>query len=286
MVKLSKVSKYYGNNIGIENIDLEIKKGEIYGFIGKNGAGKSTTIRTILKYIKASSGEIEVPDKKNIGYLPSEINLYDDMTVLEMIKYNDTFYDNKYLKNGLNYAEIFKLDLDKKISDLSLGNKKKLGLVLTLMHKPEVLIFDEPTSGLDPIMQDIFFNMLKELKKKNRIIFLSSHNLTEVRNICDKISIIKDGHIEKVLSVSELDNNECFLVTVKCPDIKKKNLPLKDMIIKSLDDTEIKFIYKNDINELIKYLSTIKISKLLIEETKLEDIFMEYYKDGYGKKRV
>lgn len=278
MLKLSRVSKYYDDKVGIEDVSFEIKPGQIYGFIGPNGSGKSTTIRTIMKYLKKNSGEISVTDKKNIGYLPSEINLYEDLNVLEMIKYNDNFYDNKYLDQGIKYAKKLNLDLTKNIKELSLGNLKKLGIVLTLMHDPKLIILDEPTSGLDPLMQDELIKILKEEKEKGKAILFSSHNLVEIRKISDIVGIIENGKIVKVLTIDDLMKNEYMIITIFCKDIKKQPLPLKDMMIKVLKDDEIKFVYKNNINELIKILSTMTVDKILIEEVSLEDIFLDYYR--------
>ena len=280
MTKLSRVSKYYDNSQMIDASVL-IKEGKIYGFVELNGSNKNSTIKTIMRFIKNNGSTLDIEDKNRIGYLPSELSFDDDLTVMEMIGYNDTFYDNKFFNEGIQYASILELDLNKKINNLSMGNLRKLGFVLTLMHNPKIIILDEPISGLDSKTQDLLINILNEEKKKNKIILISSRNLVEISKICDEIGLIEDGKIEKIISIDELMKNEYMIVTILCKDIKKKRLPLKDMIIKTLKDNEIKFIYKNDINELIKILSGIKIDKMLIEETNLEDILLYYYS---GKK--
>ncbi len=287
MLKLEELTKYYGKNRGIEDVNLEIKTGEIFGFIGPNGAGKSTTIRTILEFIKKDKGLINLKldkFKEEIGYLPAEVNLYDDLTVLEMLKYNDSFYNNKYFNNGLKIAKRLALDTNKIINELSFGNLKKLGIVLALMHNPQFIILDEPTSGLDPLMQNEFFDILEEEKEKGKTIFFSSHNLPEIKKICDRVAIIKDGKIVDTISIKDLTNYDFCIVTIKAPNIKKVNLPLKNMQVRTMAKDEINFIYKGNINDLISILKDIKLDKLLIEESTIEDIFLHYYKEDYNDK--
>ena len=197
IIKIEHLKKYYGQNRGVEDVSMEIRKGERYGFIGPNGAGKSTTIRTLIGLINKTSGNIlingkevdkdDVILKEDIGYLPSEINLYDDMTVRDILNYHETFYQKDLKERRNELVTLLKIDEDKKIEDLSLGNKKKVGIVLALMHKPSILILDEATSGLDPIMQNIFHNLLLEEKKKGTTILYSSHILSEVASICDRV---------------------------------------------------------------------------------------------------
>lgn len=201
-IEIKGLTKNYGKARGVEDVNLKIKKGEIFGFIGPNGAGKSTTIRCIMNLINENSGEIfldnSMANKKNyklkeeIGYLPSEIYLYEDLTVEKMIKYSASFY-KKDCTEKINYlTKKLDMDLKKKIDELSLGNQKKLGIILALMHSPKILILDEATSGLDPLMQNIFYELLEEEKSKGTTIFFSSHILNEIKKICDRVAIIKE----------------------------------------------------------------------------------------------
>ena len=284
MIELKKLKKYYGNIKGIENVSFKLNKGEIYGFIGPNGAGKSTTIRTIMGLINKTSGQIlfngeEISDdvKEKIGYLPSEVNLYDDMTVKEIFDFHQTFYKKDFTKRKKQLVKLLKIDEKKKIEDLSLGNLKKVGIVLSLMHEPELLILDEPTSGLDPIMQNVFHNILMEEKQKGTTILYSSHVLSEVSNLCDRVGFIKDGIIIKEEKIADLSKNDYTYLTITSKEIEKikKDLKLK---IKSETNTETKFLSDIEINTLIKKLSKYDIDKLLIENISLEDLFEEYYK--------
>ena len=287
MLELQHLKKYYGDIKGIEDVSLKLEKGVIYGFIGPNGAGKSTTIRTIMGLINKNGGTIlfdgkelnsdDINIKKRIGYLPSEVNLYDDMTVKELFNYHESFYQIDTSKRRKELVKLLKIDEKKKIEDLSLGNLKKVGIVLALMHSPELLILDEATSGLDPIMQSIFHDILLEEKKRGTTILYSSHILSEVYNICDKIGFIKDGKIIKEDTIDNIKKNSYTYLTISSSDIDKIKKDLK-LEIKEESKNEIKFINNMDSNELIKRLSNYKINKLLIENISLEDLFSNYYK--------
>ena len=283
MLRIENLTKYYGNIRGVEDLSLELMDGEIFGFIGPNGAGKSTTIKCIMNFINKTSGNIYINDilvedknfeyKNLIGYLPSEIHLYDDYTVLEMFKYSSLFYSNKALKRALELSKRLELETNKKIEDLSLGNLKKVGIVLALMHNPKLLILDEPTSGLDPIIQEEFFNILKEEKKKGTTIFFSSHVLSEIKKVCDRVGIIKEGHLIKVDTISNFNKNNYLNIHIESKDIEKISKELNIDIINN------NFIYQGDINILINKLSKYKIDKLLINEPEIEELFIDYYKE-------
>ena len=286
ILEIKNLTKYYGDTLGVKDLSLSLNEGEIFGFIGPNGAGKSTTIRCIMNLINKTNGTIlfnneeltkdSIHLKELIGYLPSEINLYDDLTVKEMLDYHETFYKKNINKKRNELINKLKLDESKKIEDLSLGNLKKLGIVLAFMHSPKLLILDEPTSGLDPIMQNVFYDLLNEEKQKGTTIFYSTHILSEISKICDRVGIIKDGKLLKIENVDNIKNNNFNIVTIKSNDIDKivKELELDNELI---ENNSIKFNNKLDINELINKLSKYKIDKLLIEEATLEEILINYY---------
>lgn len=287
ILEVIKLKKYYGNIRGVEDVSFCLKKGEAYGFIGPNGAGKSTTIKTIMNLINLTSGKIIINGKENakdnlelkrmVGYLPSEIYLYGDLTVKEMLDFHESFYDKNLSKRRNRLVKLFKLDESKKTEDLSLGNLKKLGIVLALVHEPEILILDEPTSGLDPIMQKLFYDILAEEKKKGTTILYSTHVLSEVSKICDRIGIIKDGKIIKEETVDNIEKNSMTYLTIESEDISKIKKELKLKVISEHNNT-IKFLNNIKPNELINKISKYQISKLLIEDVSIEDLFMEYYK--------
>lgn len=287
VLEIQNLTKYYGNVKGVLDLSLALKEGEIFGFIGPNGAGKSTTIRSIMNLINKTSGRVlidgeefnrnDVFTNEKIGYLPSEVNLYDDLTVGRMLDYHESFYKKNIHKRRSQLVKMFKLDEKKKIEDLSFGNLKKLGIVLAFMHEPKILILDEPTSGLDPIMQNVFYDLLKEEKSKGVTIFYSTHVLSEVSKICDRVGIIKEGKLIKVEKIEQLYKKGLTFVTITSPDAE--NI-IKDLDIKviSRDGNTIRFSNKMLYDELIKKLSRFKIEKILIEEATLEEMFMHYYK--------
>jgi len=287
IIELKNLKKYYDSERGIEDVSLKIEKGTIYGFIGPNGAGKSTTIRTMLGLINKTSGNIlikgknynatDIETKKIIGYLPSEINLYDDMTVKEILDYHESFYEKDLKKKRKELVKILKIDETKKIEELSLGNQKKVGIVLALMHEPEILILDEPTSGLDPIMQNTFHELLIKEKEKGTTILYSSHVLNEVSIICDIVGFIKDGKIIKEDLIENIKKENYTHLTIVSKDIEKIKKDLKLKIV-SESENEAKFINNLDPNTLINKLFKYKIDRFLLEEITLEDLFINYYK--------
>ena len=264
---------------------MSLNEGEIFGLIGPNGAGKSTTIRAILNLINKTSGIVningkefnkdDIETKRLIGYLPSEVSLYEDLTVKEMIDYHESYYTTSK-KRRSELIKILKLDETKKIEDLSFGNLKKLGIVLAFLHEPKILILDEPTSGLDPIMQQEFYKLLLEEKNKNTTIIYSTHILSEVSKICDRVGIIREGKLIKVENIEELCNKNMGYITIMSNDIDKI---IKDFAIKPdiIDKKTIKFPNNFQYNDLIKKLSKYNISKLLIEDMNLEDVLLHYY---------
>ena len=234
VIEFNNLTKYYGDVKGCKNINFKVKQGEIFGFIGPNGAGKSTTIRTMLSLIYPTSGSVTIFGKdaiefgpevrSEIGYLPSEIFYYDKMKVEDLLKYSASFYDRDCTERMYELAEIMELDLNRKIQDLSLGNKKKVGIVQGLLHSPKLIILDEPTSGLDPLMQQKFFQLIKEENSMGATVLFSSHILSEVQQLCDRVAIIKDGEIyhvnEDTESYHSLFDVENTLLIPRAPSSK------------------------------------------------------------------
>lgn len=287
ILEIKNLTKYYGKTLAVKDLSLELKQGEIFGFIGPNGAGKSTTIRSIMNLVNKTKGEVyflgktltkdNLKLKEQIGYLPSEVVLYEDLTIKEMLDYHESFYKKDLNKRRKELVKKLKLEESKKIEDLSLGNQKKLGIVIALMHEPKLLILDEPTSGLDPIMQQVFYELLQEEKEKGTTIFYSTHILSEISKICDRVGIIKEGKLLKVETIKELQNKNLNIVTIKSNEIDEIIKTLK-IDVEKIDEITIKFKNTLSSDKLIKLLSNYKIENLLIEEPTLEDIFLHYYK--------
>jgi ABC-2 type transport system ATP-binding protein len=287
-IDIKKLTKTYGKSRGITELNLMVEEGDIFGFIGPNGAGKSTTIRTLLGLISPSSGKAKVlghdivTDKVKIlektGYLPSEINFYSGMKVREVISYSAYIRKKKCGKKAMELAERLGLDLNKKVDDLSLGNRKKVGIVTALQHEPELLIMDEPTSGLDPLIQREFFEILKEENKRGATVFLSSHVLSEVQEHCRSAAFIRDGKILMHDKVANIEAAGAKKVTIKLTRITDTpNLPGISEFKEDHDRNTVEFIYNGDAKALITHLSDMEIRDISITEPSLEDIFMSFY---------
>lgn len=286
ILELNHLTKYYGKTLGIEDITFELERGEVFGFIGPNGAGKSTTIRSLLGLINKSSGEVlfngrrfdkdDLKIKKKIGYLPSEINLYEDLTVKKMFDFHERFFRKDISGRRRELVRRLKLDESKKIEELSLGNLKKVGIVLAFMHGPQLIILDEPTSGLDPLIQQEFYNLVLEEKQKGTTIFYSTHILSEISKICDRVGIIKSGKLLKIEPINELVDKNLSFVTITSNDCEKI---IEELKVETISNDGNTVLFKNtlDNNMLVKVLAKYNIEKIYIEPASIEDIFLHYY---------
>jgi ABC-2 type transport system ATP-binding protein len=286
-IEFNMLTKFYGDVKGCENINFEVKEGEIFGFIGPNGAGKSTTIRTMLSLIYPTSGSVNIFGKdaikfgsdvrKDIGYLPSEIFYYDKMKVIDLLNYSASFYDHDCSARIKELSEIMELDLDRKIQDLSYGNKKKVGIVQGLLHSPKLLILDEPTSGLDPLMQQKFFNLIREENKKGATVLFSSHILSEVQQLCNRVAIIKDGNIVSIQDVKALQRDNYKKFTIRGSKLSNGAFKIDGVTNLLEREDKVSFFFKGDVNQIVKIISGLKLTDILVEEPTLEEIFMHYY---------
>ncbi|WP_306345880.1 ABC transporter ATP-binding protein [Clostridium sp. BSD9I1] len=288
IIEIQSLTKSYGKIRGIENVSLQVKQGEIFGFIGPNGAGKSTTIKVLLNLIFPTSGEAKIfglncvtegtKIKESIGYVPSEVRYYDNMKVSELIHYAESFHKNVDSDYVAELCKIFDVELDKNISELSLGNRKKVAIVQAMIHKPGLLILDEPTNGLDPLIQQKLFNTLLSLKGKGTTIFLSSHNLTEVEEFCDKVAIIKEGQIVDVKDIYSFTNRKVKRVTLKLSENIEDEIRSIGGEILDKGKESLVFDYNGNINKLISVIIKYNLKDITIEEKKLSEVFMSYYK--------
>lgn len=288
IIEINKLTKYYGKERGIVDVSLNVNEGEIFGFIGPNGAGKSTTIRTLLSLIYPTSGDAKIFGKdciehgpeirKDIGYLPSEVFYYDNMKVIDILKYSASFYDKDCTKRIHELADIMDLDLKKKVNDLSYGNKKKVGIVQGLAHEPKLIILDEPTGGLDPLMQQKFFDLILEENQKGATVLFSSHILSEVQKLCSKVAIIKEGSIIKVEDIKVLKDSNYKKFRIEMEEITDENYFNVEGVTKfEVKNNIISFLFKGNVNQIIERLASKNITNLLVEEPTLEEIFMHYY---------
>lgn len=288
IIETNKLTKSYGKSRGISDLELNVSEGDFFGFIGPNGAGKSTTIRTLLGLIKPTGGSAKVmgfdivTEKEKIlrdtGYLPSEINFYSGMKVKDVIRYSSALRNKDCKDKTGELCERLGLDLEKKVDELSLGNRKKVGIVCAIQHSPKLLILDEPTSGLDPLMQREFFNILKEENEKGATIFFSSHILSEVQSYCISAAFIKDGRIIISDKVEKLEQTGTKKVTISGAYDKSKLSGLTGVTMSESEKPDsVCFFYKGDLKPLLERLSENTPKDITITEPSLEEIFMNYY---------
>jgi ABC-2 type transport system ATP-binding protein len=291
VIDITNLSKSYGKTIGIQNVSLGIDEGEIFGFIGPNGAGKSTTIRILLNLIFPSGGSARIMGmdvtretkkiKQQLGYIPSDANAYSSMTVFEFLAYCKRFYGIQSVNGRIDeLAGVFDLDLKRKISDLSMGNRKKVSIVQGLLHNPRLLIMDEPTMGLDPLIQSRFFDLLRSENQKGMTIFFSSHILSEIQLLCKRVAIIKEGKIIKLENIETLRRKQLKRISIALSETENDDclkIPGIEGSVNRTGDT-VMFMYSGDINDLVRLLAVKRITNLTIEEPSLEEIFMHYYK--------
>ena len=288
-IETKKLSKYYGKARGIIDVDIAVEEGEIFGFIGPNGAGKSTTIRTLLGLIKKSSGSASIfgmdceKDKVKIlaevGYLPGEVFYYDNMRAIDLLRYSASFYKKDCTKRIAELADALSLDLNKKIEDMSLGNKKKVGIVQGLLHSPKLIILDEPTSGLDPLMQRTFFDLIQRENERGATVLFSSHILGEVQRICDRVAIIKEGRIVDLRSIDDMRKNSYKKVSFTASQpVAGFSLAGAREIVQ--DGSTTSFLYNGEIAPLLQTLANLPLVNADISEPELEEIFLHYYEGG------
>lgn len=290
IIILDELTKCYGKHRGIEHISFSVNRGEVFGFIGPNGAGKSTTIRTLMGLLKPTGGNASIFGldcsreaariAKDVGYLPSENCYYNNMTVKEMLLYTAELYGVNSQSRMNILAERLNLDLSRRIGDLSLGNKKKVGIVSALLPSPKLLIMDEPTSGLDPLIQQTFYDLLKEENKSGTTIFLSSHVLSEVQRLCDRVAILREGKLVGVQSMKTLRENGYKKISLTAKSLIPENFfsfPGTANYEQNREKTSASFMFNGNTMTIMEKLHQLDLEDILIEEPSLEEIFLHYY---------
>lgn len=288
IIEIKHLAKYYGQHMGIEDITFSVNEGEIFGFIGPNGSGKSTTIRTLLALIHPTNGSATIFGKdciteapliaQDVGYLPSENSFYENMTVKELLSYTAALYGKDCKSRTNELCERLNLEQSRKIADLSFGNKKKVGIVSALLHSPKLIILDEPTSGLDPLIQQIFFDILREENAKGATILFSSHVLSEVQKLCGRVAIVKEGRIISVQKISELREKGYKKIKIDTlTPIPKGYFNSSQVADFTQSANQADFLYMGNIKMLLQKLYQLDIVDIFIEEPTLEEIFLHYY---------
>ena len=269
------------------DVSFNEEEGEIFGFIGPNGAGKSTTIRLLLSLIHPTSGSARVFGKdvtkhgpeirRDIGYLPSEVYYYEGMKVKDLLKYSASFYGHDCTQRINELSDIMELEQNRRISDLSYGNKKKVGIVQGLLHSPKLLFLDEPTAGLDPLMQRKFFDLIRQENARGVTVFFSSHILGEVQRLCTRVGIIREGKIVEISDIRTLQQNNYKKVHVTAAGLNPASFEMPGVTNLQTEDSTMNFFFKGDINSVLQKVSSVQVADLTIEEPTLEEIFMHYY---------
>lgn len=287
------LTKHYGDVKALVDLDLEVVMGEVFGFLGPNGAGKTTMIRSVLDLIHPTSGkatvlgldshEDSVEIRRHVGYLPSDLSMYPNLTGKDMIAY----FAN--LRGGVDRAYVDELserlqaDLGKKVGDLSSGNRQKVGLILTFMNCPDVFIMDEPSIGLDPLMQREFQAMVREAAADGRCVFLSSHTLSEVQRVADRVGIIRKGHLVAVESVEDLRSKAIRQVDLHFAEPVDASEFERVPGVRTLDvlNSRVTMSFDGHMDELLRAaMSGHTLVDISTEEADLEEVFLEYYRDG------
>lgn len=292
VLQIEHLTKLYNTKHGVRDITLEVRKGEIFGFLGPNGAGKSTTINTLLDILRPNSGTITIlglDHKKDvrevhrhIGYLAADTETDPKLTGKQYLQFVASTHGGAHQERITKLVERLKADTTTKIKHLSRGNKQKIGLIAALMHNPELLILDEPTSGLDPLVQSEFYAILREHQQNGGTTFMSSHVLSEVQTICDRVGFIREGQLIQVSPLKELLENASRQIIVhfqkaSSTDALKRLRGARNFT--QIDDRTT-FTFDGDLNDLIGVLAKHPVTHLEISDANLEELFMSFYAKG------
>ena len=287
-ILIDRLTKSYGKQRGVQNIDLTVERGEIFGFLGPNGAGKTTTIRVLIGLLRPTSGGARIFGRdcfakagrahREIGFIPGDLRLYEQMGVMEFFRFLAGLHGGVRRGRIEGLAERLELDTRRQIKHLSRGNRQKVGLVQALMHEAPLLILDEPSSGLDPLMEVIFMQLIREERTAGRTIFLSSHNLSEVERVCDRVAILRDGSLVAVEQVEALKGNRVreMTVTFRQP-IDPRAFESNGIVMLERSENRIRISLRGDLNPLIRTLARYEVQDLSFREPSLEEVFLHYY---------
>ncbi|MEW6232324.1 MAG: ABC transporter ATP-binding protein [Chloroflexota bacterium] len=294
IIRTEGLTKFYGKQRGVLDINIEVRRGEVFGYLGPNGAGKTTTIRLLLDFIRPTRGRATIFDlntrrtsreiRQRIGHLPGELALYENLTGAELLRYVG------HLRRGMEWRFVEELaarldcNLSQPICSLSHGNKQKIGLIQAFMHKPELLILDEPTLGLDPLMQQEFYRLIAEAKAEGRTVFLSSHILPEVERVCDRVGIIREGRLIAVETVAVLKARtlrqlEIHFATPVPREVFARLAGVRDVIV---EHGVLRCTVIGTLDALIKVAAQFQVVNVISHEPSLEEIFLAYYAGGEG----
>lgn len=290
-ISTQQLTKSYGQLTAVDRVDLDVRAGEVFGFLGPNGAGKSTTIRCLLDLSHPTSGSAtvlgldshldSVDIHRRVGFLPGDVALYDNLTGAEVLEYFANLRGGVAQSSIDALAERFGADLSRRCSEYSSGNRQKVGLIQALMHSPELLILDEPTTGLDPLVQDEFHKLVSEVRAEGRTVFLSSHTLSEVDRVADRVGIIRRGKLVEVASVQSLKAKALAQLEFEFadevdPEPLRRVAGVRDV---AGEGRHWNVTFEGPISEVLDTASRLGIVNLHSREADLEEIFLGYYRD-------
>lgn len=295
-IRTQKLTKHYRSFKALVDLDLEVHQGEVFGYLGPNGAGKSTTIRTLLDLIRPTSGnatilgldshERSMEIRRQVGYLPGEVALYNKLTGKELLRY----FAN--LRGGVDWeyvetlARRFSSDLSRKIGDYSTGNRQKVALIQAFMSKPKLLILDEPSVGLDPLVQQEFHALVKEVSQRGSTVFLSSHTLSEVERIADRVGIIRNGRMVVVETIESLKDKAIRRIDIHFESEVPTNAfdALGGVRSAQFDGPMAHISFEGSVEPILRRALEFEVLNLSTAEADLEEIFLHYYHDASGPK--
>ena len=294
-IRAEGLTKFYGDARGVVGLDFEVGRGEVFGFLGPNGAGKTTTIRLLLDFIRPTSGRAEVLGldtrrdavaiRRRIGYLPGDLRLYEHMTGRELLEYFAHLRGLDGLGEAPALAERLDVEIDRPVKDLSRGNRQKVGLAQAFMHAPALLILDEPTSGLDPLIQQVFYDLVREATIDGRTVFLSSHTLAEVQHVADRVGLVKEGKLELVETVETLRARAVTRVEATFDTLPPADAFTGVPGVREIErrGSRIVLSLQGPADPLVKALAAYTVLALDSHEADLEDVFLSLYRgDGSG----
>lgn len=287
IIKVDHITKDYGNQKGVFDISFEVKEGEVLGFLGPNGSGKTTTIRQLMGFIKPDQGNVSILGmncfeesaqvQAQLGYLPGEIAFMEDMTGIEFIHFIAKMKNIKDMKAADELIAFLELDPKGKMKKMSKGMKQKIGIVIAFMQDTPILILDEPTSGLDPLMQNKFVELINHYKQEGKTILMSSHLFEEVENTCDRVVMIKEGHIVATEIMEELKNNRHKHYEIRFQNEEDAITFAENHQASQREGRVVSLLLKGYTNHLIKELSQYQIQDFNARPQSLEELFLHYY---------
>jgi ABC-2 type transport system ATP-binding protein len=298
-LEIQSLTKWYGSHKGIEDISFDIEQGEIFGYLGPNGAGKTTTIRCIMGLLKATSGCAYVLGHKvragkaiehnRIGYLPGDFRIWGSLKARRSLEVLAALGDSERSKKNRHIlAEKLELDLDRKVWQLSKGNRQKVGIIYALQHEPEILILDEPTIGLDPLVSQTVLDLIREAADNGATVLLSSHDLSEVAAICGRAAILREGQLVELAPISTIVQEGqrqlkvWFAEGSQVPELSVEQLQGIKEIKRKKQMLHLAYSGKADV--VLKWLSQFQVNRISTSQTSLEEAFMQYYKSDAEKK--